>query len=294
MTAVPNSRDAPARARADRSGGRGGSADRRQRHDGRHRRYRSYGHHALHPGPRPAAAAHRPPAARHHRWRRRRARGGAAGAQLDAQDHRHPRRRGPGAELGRSVRGVLQAEPGRLLASSGPQSTVPGTSVVCGLSVDYSCRGRRRSRRSRGAREPVAAPSRASALRRGRTWSRVRRAQPERNTEREPEAATARAIRPCAGSGPSPPGPPPPSEVVVVAQAEEPDEPDDQQSHVEDAEADHEDPALGAHASIKRDSTAREPDSAPRQPVCRLRPGRVRDAGLRDEGGRVEQPRAVR
>jgi hypothetical protein len=52
--------------------------------------------------------------------------------------------------------------------------------------------------------------------------------------------------------------------VVVVAQAEEPDEPDDQEPHVQDAETDHEDPALGAHPSpwmvehtINRDGTAR-------------------------------------
>jgi len=36
--------------------------------------------------------------------------------------------------------------------------------------------------------------------------------------------------------------------VVVVTQPEEPDEPDDEQSDVEHAEADHEDPARGAHS----------------------------------------------
>src|SRR4051812_2550442 len=35
--------------------------------------------------------------------------------------------------------------------------------------------------------------------------------------------------------------------VVVLAQPEEPDQPDDQQADVEDAEADHEDPALSGH-----------------------------------------------
>src|SRR4051812_36489878 len=35
--------------------------------------------------------------------------------------------------------------------------------------------------------------------------------------------------------------------VVVIAQTEEPDEPHDQQADIEDAEADHEDPALGGH-----------------------------------------------
>jgi hypothetical protein len=39
------------------------------------------------------------------------------------------------------------------------------------------------------------------------------------------------------------------SVVIVVAQAEEPDQPNDQQAHVEDAEADHEDPPLRGHAS---------------------------------------------
>jgi hypothetical protein len=38
--------------------------------------------------------------------------------------------------------------------------------------------------------------------------------------------------------------------VVVVAQPEEPDQPDDEQAHVEDAEADHEDPPLGGHGSM--------------------------------------------
>jgi hypothetical protein len=35
--------------------------------------------------------------------------------------------------------------------------------------------------------------------------------------------------------------------VVVVPQPEEPDQPHDQQPHVEDAEPDHEDPALSGH-----------------------------------------------
>src|SRR3954447_8205918 len=35
--------------------------------------------------------------------------------------------------------------------------------------------------------------------------------------------------------------------IVVVAEAEEPDQPHDQQSDIEDAEADHEDPSLGRH-----------------------------------------------
>jgi hypothetical protein len=38
--------------------------------------------------------------------------------------------------------------------------------------------------------------------------------------------------------------------VVIVAQAEEPDKPHDQQAHVEDAEADHEDPPLRGHAPM--------------------------------------------
>ena len=35
--------------------------------------------------------------------------------------------------------------------------------------------------------------------------------------------------------------------VVVITETEEPDEPHDQQSDIEDAEADHEDPSLGRH-----------------------------------------------
>src|SRR5690242_18389317 len=38
--------------------------------------------------------------------------------------------------------------------------------------------------------------------------------------------------------------------VVVVAQPEEPHEPHDQQPDIEDAEADHEDPAFGGHTWI--------------------------------------------
>jgi hypothetical protein len=38
--------------------------------------------------------------------------------------------------------------------------------------------------------------------------------------------------------------------VVVVAQAEEPDQPHDQEAHVENAKADHEDPPLRGHASM--------------------------------------------
>jgi hypothetical protein len=37
--------------------------------------------------------------------------------------------------------------------------------------------------------------------------------------------------------------------IVVVAEAEEPDQPHDQQSDIEDAEADHEDPSFGRHAA---------------------------------------------
>src|SRR4051794_16061065 len=44
--------------------------------------------------------------------------------------------------------------------------------------------------------------------------------------------------------------------VVVVTQAEEPDEPHDQQADIEDAEADHEDPALGGHGA---DGTSAHP-----------------------------------
>jgi len=37
---------------------------------------------------------------------------------------------------------------------------------------------------------------------------------------------------------------------AVVAQAEEPDQPNDEKAHVKHAEADHEDPALGAHMAM--------------------------------------------
>ena len=48
---------------------------------------------------------------------------------------------------------------------------------------------------------------------------------------------------------------------VVVTQAEEPDEPDHEQAHVEDPEADHEDPALRAHAVIVPRRTCSSPSS---------------------------------
>jgi hypothetical protein len=45
--------------------------------------------------------------------------------------------------------------------------------------------------------------------------------------------------------------------IVVIAQPEEPDQPDDEEPHVEDAEADHEDPPLGGHGSMLPRCTGR-------------------------------------
>ena len=60
--------------------------------------------------------------------------------------------------------------------------------------------------------------------------------------------------------------------VVVVPQAEEPDQPDDQEPDVEDAEPDHEDPALSGHY---RDATATgEPPKGLRRAYLVLSVGR--------------------
>ena len=60
---------------------------------------------------------------------------------------------------------------------------------------------------------------------------------------------------PAGRSGPRLPPPPSPpssggSSLAVVAQAEEPDQPHHEKAHVKHAEADHEDPALGAHTAM--------------------------------------------
>jgi hypothetical protein len=60
--------------------------------------------------------------------------------------------------------------------------------------------------------------------------------------------------------------------VVVVAEPEEPDQPDDQEPDVEDAEPDHEDPALSGHY---RDATATgEPPKGLRRAYLVLSVGR--------------------
>src|SRR5215208_5050939 len=53
---------------------------------------------------------------------------------------------------------------------------------------------------------------------------------------------------------------------VVVTQAEEPDQPEHEQSDVEDSEADHEDPALRAHALIVPRNTLSSPSSKASDP----------------------------
>jgi hypothetical protein len=70
--------------------------------------------------------------------------------------------------------------------------------------------------------------------------------------ERAPEAAASRTLARAriatAAAGAVVVG-----RALVVAQAEEPDEPDHEQAHIEDAEANHEDPTLSGH---ERDSSA--------------------------------------
>ena len=69
--------------------------------------------------------------------------------------------------------------------------------------------------------------------------------------ERQPDPIAPRAVLARAGIGAfAPSAIVATSVVIVVAQAEEPDQPDDQQAHVEDAEADHEDPPLRGHAPM--------------------------------------------
>jgi hypothetical protein len=69
--------------------------------------------------------------------------------------------------------------------------------------------------------------------------------------EREPHAVAARAVLAGTRTGAlAPAAVVSMGVVVVVAQAEEPDQPHDQQSDVEDPEADHEDPPLRGHDSM--------------------------------------------
>ena len=59
--------------------------------------------------------------------------------------------------------------------------------------------------------------------------------------------------------------------VVVVTEPEEPNQPDDQQPHVEDTEADHEDPTLSGHATDRTPigKGAKPPPNSPAQRAVR-------------------------
>ncbi len=155
---------------------------------------------------------------------------------------RHP---APAGLPGGAIRGVLRRQPRRLRLAGCKPADSSGA-------ARHPRRGAGRAHPGgQGCRAGGGAWRRRAGSRAGRWPSRARLPGATRRAEAQAAAAGPRRGR----SGPRlPPPPPPPSSSGgssrVVAQAEEPDQPQHQQAHVEHAEADHEDPALGAHTPM--------------------------------------------
>ena len=172
----------------------------------------------------------------------------------------HAPRRGPPPRTGRATTCRRSPAP----PPSASSSSVSRTRRPAGTSA------------SGPARDPAGGPGRPNA-RGHRIGQRGRGAAPQRRT------SGIRAVADVTPAGPAPQGQPQSAGtgsgarqlglgaapaavastllgrvVLVVAQPEEPDQPDDQQSDVEDSEADHEDPCLRTHRERLPRSGGRE------------------------------------